>query len=239
MKRTLRKFHRILGAFLAIFLILFAVTGILLNHSADFKLNQQYVNWPWLMQVYGIGEIRADNSYLIDNKVISQLGDQLFVDDRPTTYTDSALLGGIALDDVIVLANRQGLILLSRDGAFLEKLGAESNIPTDIQNIGEFHGEPVLQTRQGMFRSDYMLDKWDAVSLQGVAWSENYPIPTYLENDLKRYFFGKGVSAEQIIIDIHNGHILGTAGKWLWDLIAILLVVLSLSGLWLWLRRQF
>jgi hypothetical protein len=88
-----------------------------------------------------------------------------------------------------------------------------------------------------MWRSNFMLDVWEPMSLQGVSWSKPHPMPDSVAEQLKTFFYGKGVSVEQLLIDIHNGRILGGIGVWLVDIISILLLVLSFTGLWMWGKR--
>jgi len=237
MNRRMRSLHRSMGVAVAIFLLLFAATGVMLNHSAQFQLNQRYISWGWLMGHYGIGKVEPDGVFLLDNKIISQFDTQLFIDATPLTHIDRPILGGITLDDLIVLATDQALVLLTREGEFIERMGAEAGVPAPIQNIGIYHGEPVIQARSGMWRSNFMLDKWEPMSLHGVSWSKPHPMPDSVSRELKTFFYGKGVSVEQLLIDIHNGRILGTLGVWLVDIIGILLVVLSFTGLWMWGKR--
>jgi len=237
LNRKLRSFHRVIGAILASFLLMFAITGIALNHSSQLELDKRYVSWDWLMSQYGIGEVKPDAAFLIDNKIFSQFGNQLFLDATPLIHIERPLLGGIALEDIIVLTTDDGLILLTREGEFIEKMGAEAGIPAPIQNIGLYHGEPVLQTRQSMWRSNFMLDKWEPISLQGVSWSMPHPLPQSVNTELKQFFYGKGISIQQLLLDIHNGHILGPLGIWLIDVLSVLIIFLSLSGLWMWGRR--
>jgi len=45
--------HRRVGVVVAIFAVLLAVTGIVLNHTAQLGLDRSFVPWPWLMKVYG------------------------------------------------------------------------------------------------------------------------------------------------------------------------------------------
>jgi uncharacterized iron-regulated membrane protein len=82
-----------------------------------------------------------------------------------------------------------------------------------------------------------MLDKWEPISLQGVSWSMPHPLPQSVNTELKQFFYGKGISIQQLLLDIHNGHILGPIGIWLIDALSVLIIFLSLSGLWMWGRR--
>jgi hypothetical protein len=233
----MRSLHRSLGALIAIFVIILAATGILLNHSSQLNLDEEYLTWPWLLEHYGVASVEADVVFLLENKAISQFGQQIFVDSTPVTMSPLPLLGGLKLDDIMVLATSDGLILLTSEGEFVERMTSAVGIPSQIQNIGLFHGDPVLQTRDGMFRSDYMLDSWEAISLQGVSWSAPQPMPTSVEKSLAAYFHGKGISIERFVLDIHNGRILDEFGVWLLDALAIIMIVLSFTGIVIWLRR--
>lgn len=238
MRRVMRSLHRSVGIVIFIFVIILSITGILLNHTSDFELDQRFISHPWLLEHYQLDTVKADAVFLLDQQVISQFGDQLFVDATPVTSIYRPLLGGVVLDEIYVLATDDALILLNPDGEFIERMGAESGIPPVIQNIGLFHGDPVLQTREGMWRSDFLLEEWELVSLQGVGWSVPEPMPETIEKQLATYFHGLGVSVEQVILDIHNGHIITKFGVWILDIIAVLMVLLSVTGLWIWFRRR-
>jgi len=227
----------IIMAVMAALLVLHMVSGLLVNHAASLKLDQRFISWNWLMAHYGIGEAEPDAVLLVDNKIISQFGSQLFVDAGPVTHIDRPLIGGIKLESLIVLATDKALILLTRQGELIERMGAEAGIPAPIQNIGTYHGEPVLQAKSGMWRSNFMLDIWEPMSLQGVSWSKPHPMPESVATDLQAFFYGKGVSVEQLLTDVHNGRILGAAGIWLIDILGLLLVILSFTGLWMWGKR--
>jgi len=238
MFHQLKTWHRRLGAFAALFAIMLSVTGILLNHTEAFGLDKRYLDWPWLLEHYGVAEVEADRIYLLEDKVISQFDEQIFVDSQPVTTNIKPILGGIHLEDITVIAAHDELMLLSHDGELIEQMGGAMGVPSQIQNIGIFHGLPVLQTRSGMWRSDELLEQWEAISLNGVSWSEPTSMPTIVAQDLARYFYGKGVSVERFVLDLHNGHIIGNLGVFLLDIVAVILVLLSLSGLWMWVKRS-
>lgn len=238
MNRRMRSLHRSIGAAIALFVLILSLTGILLNHSVDLKLDKRYLTWPWLLDHYGVTNIKADAVYLLDQSVISQFGTEVFVNAKPVTHAQRPLLGGIVLDDVMILATDDALILLTADGEFIERMGAAAGVPPMIQNIGLFHGDPVIQTREGMWRSDFMLDKWEPISLQGIGWSAPGPMPESIKNELIAYYHGEGVTMEHVLLDVHNGRILGKVGVWLLDLVGVLLIALSLTGIWMWFRRR-
>ncbi len=237
MNRRMRRIHRILGATIALFVLMLASTGILLNHTSDLKLDQRYLTWDWLLSHYGVTELQPDAVFLIDNKVISQFGQQLFVDATPVLQESRPLKGGVSQGETFVLATDEALLIFTADGEFVEKMTSSSGVPAMIQNIGLFHGDPVVQTRDGLWRSDFMLEQWEKLSLQGVGWSVAQSMPDSVAEQLQHYFHGKGISVERVVLDIHNGHIVGQYGPWLLDGIGALLLILSLTGIWMWAKR--
>jgi len=51
---------------------------------------------------------------------------------------------------------------------------------------------------------------------------------------------GDGVSLEQVILDFHSGAIFQKTGKLFFDIISILLIILSFTGIWLWtIKRKY
>lgn len=238
MSYWVRNLHRKIGAIIALFVLLLSVTGIMLNHSSDLALDDRYLTWDWLLQHYNIAHVAPDAVYLLEDRTISQFGTEIFVDAKPTTHIERALLGGIMLDDLMVLATDDALVLLNHEGEFIERMGAAAGVPSHIQNIGLFHGEPIVQTRGGLWRSDFLLDQWERISLQGVGWSIPSNMPESVEVELAVYFHGKGISIERFVLDLHNGRMVKIAGTYLLDLIGLLLIILSLTGLWMWMRRR-
>ena len=238
MEHRLTLWHRSMVVLAVLFLLMFSVTGILLNHTLDLKLEERHLVWPWLLKHYDVAEVEADLVYLIEDNVISQFNEQVFVDAVPVAESLKPIIGGIYLDNITVVASDDVLILLSSEGEFIEEMDGAVGIPSHIQNIGLFHGLPVLQTRHGMWRGDVLLEQWEKISLQGVSWSERTVMPRVIKEDLARYFYGKGISAERVIIDLHNGHILGAKGLWFVDVMGISMMVLSCYGLWRWRRSK-
>ena len=55
------RWHRRLGLLAALFVLVVAVTGIVLNHTSGLALDRRFVDWSWLNAVYGdhSGELPA------------------------------------------------------------------------------------------------------------------------------------------------------------------------------------
>ncbi|MEE9347086.1 MAG: PepSY-associated TM helix domain-containing protein [Robiginitomaculum sp.] len=66
--------------------------------------------------------------------------------------------------------------------------------------------------------------------------SQAAALPVDIEAKILRRYSGRGLPASRVILDIHTGRFLGPIGPWLMGLAAILLCLLSVSGLILWAR---
>ena len=55
---------------------------------------------------------------------------------------------------------------------------------------------------------------------------------------LQAAYRGYGLTLERVLLDLHSGRVLGSAGVLLVDAAAILFLLLAISGLWLWSRRR-
>jgi hypothetical protein len=60
------------------------------------------------------------------------------------------------------------------------------------------------------------------------------PIPDNIKNQVLDRYAGRGMPASRVLLDIHTGRFFGPLGTWLMGLASILLILLSLTGLYMW-----
>ena len=51
-------------------------------------------------------------------------------------------------------------------------------------------------------------------------------------------YLGEGPSLERVLLDFHSGRIFGPVGIVVYDLLALMVLVLSISGLIIWVRGK-
>ncbi len=216
---------------ISLLILVWLACGLLLNHAKDLKLEQYTLSHPWLLEHYKVTDVPVDHGWLLADQLFIEIDSQLYVNAKPKLRLNRPLLGGILLDEMIVLATDDNLILFDIYGQYIDVLGAEELIPAEIQNIGLHHGLPVLQTRTGMWQGNSILDDWQLISLVGVSWSESVPVPESTLNDLRQQFEAYGVKLTALLADLHNGRFFGHQGRWLIDALLLLILVLALRGM--------
>ncbi len=212
-------------------ILIWLACGILINHAKDLKLEQIKLAAPWLLEHYKVTDVPVKNGWLLADQLFIEIESQLYVNAEPKLLLNRPLLGGIVLEDLIVLATDDNLILFDTEGEYIGTLGAAELIPAEIQNIGLHHGLPVLQTRSGMWQGNSILDDWQLISLQGVSWSESISIPESTKNELRLQLEAHNIKLTTLLEDICNGRFFGEQGRWLIDALLLLIMVLAVRGM--------
>lgn len=222
---------RLLQILLVILALLWLGSAMLLNHDKSLGLDKLKVNSSWLKRHYQIGELQSDQAFLLEGHVIVAVDQQLYVNAEPLLSLPRPLIGAVALENVLVLATDDALILLNEDGEYVDTLGAAAGIPAQIQNVGVHYNEPVLQTRNGMWRGNFLLDSWELMSLQGVSWSQPESMPTASRKAMEVQLYGDGVSVSQLLQDLHSGRLFDGISRGLLDIWLIVLLMLAIRGI--------
>jgi len=71
-----------------------------------------------------------------------------------------------------------------------------------------------------------------------TVWSEPGLLMDASRQRIYEHSRGKGLSWERVMLDLHSGRLFGTAGVWVVDVAAVLLLFLALSGFVLWYQHM-
>jgi len=216
---------------ISILILVWLACGLLLNHAKDLQLDQYKLTHPWLLEHYRKTDVPVDHGWLLANQLFMEIDSQLYVNVEPKLRLNRPLLGGILLEDIIALATDDNLILFDTDGQYIGTLGAAELIPAEIQNIGLHHGLPVLQTRTGMWQGNPILDDWQLISLQGVSWSESISLPESTKHELRQQLEAHNIKLTTLLTDLYSGRFFGEQGRWLIDALILLIMILTLRGI--------
>ncbi|MBE9567119.1 MAG: PepSY domain-containing protein [Proteobacteria bacterium] len=237
-KFTAFLWHRRIGLFALILVIILAVTGILLNHTEQLELDETYVGNSWLLSWYGIEPKDEPVSYRVGEHVISSWHHQLFFDDAAITTLEQNIHGAIAADQFIVIALDDAIILLTTEGEFIERVSTSISF-SNIQRLGIKYMRPVIETSEPLYyiADEHILD-WDIMVNEGVRWVERYTLSSDEKEKLLIAYRGNGLKLERVILDLHSGRIFGSYGIYVMDAAAFALLWLSCSGFWVWNSRR-
>jgi uncharacterized iron-regulated membrane protein len=161
------------------------------------------------------------------------------LDNIPVQGNYEVLRGLIQTDGTMQVATTNQLISIMPTGKLIEVLGTLHGIPADISRIGTLpNGQVVLATTDKLFTGTDNLLSWSKTDATDTTWSATAPLPPALKTAIGSHYRGTGLPLERILLDLHSGRILGRIGLWLGDAVAILFILVALSGIWMWSKTQ-
>lgn len=235
-----RRMHRSLGAGAAAFVIFMVLSGLAINHSTGLGLDQHHVSQPFLLRWYGLKGPDQIRSFPVGDNWVSLAGSQLYFNDRAI----SSITGGVGAvwgGDILVVAGDEELLLLDPDGNLVERIPWGSIGEAPIKSIGLLKDESVIvRTEHHTWVADAQLLNWQQAGDAPTTplWSSASPAPEPLQETITHQYRGDGLSLERVLLDFHSGRIFGFIGVIVYDLLALAVGFLAISGLIFWLRGR-
>lgn len=235
--RHLREWHRKLGIIAAFFLIFLSVSGIALNHTESLALAKFPIKSTTLLDHYGITAPKDIRFY--DNGNISITNDYVWFDGKLLMESDEKVIGGFMLNDMVVLVMPNQISLFTQNAEQIDVLDSLSGLPADIMATYVSNNAVTVKTPTGFYQSDRDLMDWQSIQfIREPIWLEANQVEQSAIEDVSLAYRAQFLTFERIILDAHSGRLFGTVGVLFMDLVALLLILLSLSGVYMWIRHS-
>jgi len=229
-----RRLHRTIGATAALFVLLMVLSGLALNHTDGLGLDKTHLSPAFLLEWYGLGTPDDIRNYRAGDHWLSVAGSQLFLDGRAVAGP-KGVVGASSSEGFVVVAGRFELVLFDPAGLLIEKISWEH--PEPIDSIGSGVDEAIIVSSNGkLWQADAQLLGWTqpAAANGQASWSTPQKPPKAILDSVTDQYRGSGLSLERVLLDLHSGRIFGSAGTLLYDLLALAVGFLAISGLIVW-----
>ena len=237
--RSMYQWHRYVGISAAFFIIILAVTGIMLNHTSQLKLDTNHIESEWLLNYYGIKAPENINNYSLGKQWLSQWNEKLYLDTQYIGETGKKIVGAIHYKNMIVIAQSDSLLLYTPKGELIDIVSGKDGIPAGIEAIGHSDkGELAINAANGVFTTNQELLFWSKTHTTITVWADTSTLPQPVMKPILEHYRGKGLKIERVILDLHSGRLLGDWGIYFTDFIALLMIFLASSGMWIWVTRN-
>lgn len=236
-----RKLHRIIGISSFIFLLIFAITGLLLQHTSWLHLDQKYVPASLSKFLYGT-IVHETIDYETDNHWISQAGSFLYIDGHPVPYIELNNLQGVVENETYIwVVGDNKLWVLSKQGEIIDELSFLGGLPDIATKIGRNHEGAIVI---GGLRNDWLINEdirdWQVYRRTQVSWAlpaRNLNMPKHIKESVLVHVNNHLINWERVFLDFHSGRLFGIVGVVIADMAALLLLFLSATGIFLWIKR--
>ena len=253
---SIYQWHRHLGIVLAVFLLALASTGFLLNHTAELKLNQTYIDNTWLLDQYGIRIPENITAFYNDGQWISQWNQAIYLNAQAVGFNQQALRGIASWNNMFIVAFSNELQLYTDKGQLIEKIQHHEFLK-NIEAVGIIYNKSGLQatsyeapssqlgikSQHTVYLADSELLNWRPVHNANIVnvditWAQERELPAMLQQAIGVDYRGHQLHLERVLLDLHSGRIFGIVGTYVVDAAAVLMLLLALSGIRLWTKKS-
>ena len=230
----LRRWHRRLGLVAALFLIWISISGVLLNHTNWFDLAEI----PLPTSVAGaLYELESSTQYEIETPIglILQSKQKIFLNGTLLGQCEGQLRGLIELSNQRWIACDLQLLILNTENQVVEIIDQYYGLPSPVTAIGQCSDSVCIESSQKAYQFIDASGAWD-VYQGNVNWFSGVKETQDSESVIPEIH-----NWERFILEAHSGRLFGRFGVFFMDLIAIIAIILSLSGWYMWwvhYRRQ-
>lgn len=228
-KKHLRKFHRWAGLITSIWVLLLAITGLLLQHSQQFNLDKKHITNKYILALYGIGNQFV--AFEQDGHRLQQIDKQLIQDGTTTIKLDENISSAIFHQSHWIAITDSSVYWISLNGQIMQSMDELDDLPRPIEKIGLSSNSVIIKNVNKNFDLNTLKE---VIPQSTTLWS--HPLNN---NDLKqeaiRLTSKDYLNFEQFIFDLHAGI---TSPSLLNDITAIALIFLSFSGIFLFFRKN-
>jgi len=234
--RSLYLWHRYVGLLAAILTILLAATGLALNHYTALGLGKRHIQNEWLLNKLDITAPAMTSAYRSHGHQAVLLEPWLWLDNKQIAGEYSKITGLVSLNGMLILSTPGELQILTMQGELIDRLRSQDGLPHAIRRIGRTEsGRLVIENPLGQFQADHDILNWSSLK-DDVSWSSSFDPDITTLHQLQQRWRQQSLSWGRLILKLHSGRIMGDKGVLIMDGAAILLLFLSVSGFWIWLR---
>jgi len=247
-KNTARQFHRLLAYTVAFLLFWLSLSGVLLNHTEDLKLNDVKIQQPWLLSWYDIDTPEIEQAFHLDTDWVIQTNQAIYWNQTALPFQGN-IRSIVQNDDFLFIMLANDLALLTDTGDLIERIplpaALRSQEISTQPNLSFFkHNNQVIvatKNSQAWQISDDFTQLIPVQTNTQTDWIKLPPINSQnAPADIQKHLvntFDSPLTLEKIILELHNGYFFGKIGPWLIDLASLLFILMVLSGIRLHLKK--
>ncbi|MCW8833277.1 MAG: PepSY domain-containing protein [Colwellia sp.] len=240
--RHLREWHRKLGIIAAFFLIFLSLSGIALNHTDMLSLAHKPIKNTLLLDHYGISppsDVRfyQQNALQVTNNLL-WFNDKLLLEGVSHIVAATFIsLSPNSPAKTILAVSDDNIYLFNQEGDLIDQLGEALGVPQNIRAVSVDKHSIIVSTPSGYYQTNHDFFEWQDVNfIVEPTWIMPTQAPEKTIAHAVLAYRSQFLTLERIVLDAHSGRILGLFGVLFMDAVAILLILLSLSGIYIWIR---
>tara|TARA_B100000676_G_scaffold313025_1_gene390783 strand:- start:3937 stop:4686 length:750 start_codon:yes stop_codon:yes gene_type:complete len=237
LQKKILAWHRNLGLSCSILLVIILITGIPLNHVEYFGLDRKFIKNNFIQTWYGMEPTSEGVSYKVGDKWLTYLDGSLYLNGSELDTPSISFIGAIFFNDSIIVASKYSLMIYTLDGTLVENI-FDIGTPNPIVRIGRSEDNRVVIQKENsdkLATADFF--KWSNYDLR-VTSNKPGQLPNEIREEFLNSVRGKGLPWSRLLLDLHSGRFFGNWGPYIFDIVAISLLVLVFTGFYNWYKTR-
>ncbi len=237
LSRLLRRWHRRIGLAAAGFFSILAITGLLLNHGDSFALDSLRVGTPWLMNWYGLKPAVPERGFAEDGLLFVAQGETWVLGGHSLKAGHGEPVGMVHAAGLVWIATNDEIDIFDAAGRPVDIIERDLLPGTPLRRIGSRNGQLLAIIGGDSFATSDGISWKRLARDESAAWSHPQALSVGEQQALAP-FFAPTLPFQRIVADVHSGRIFGRYGILLVDGLAVALLLLAGSGVWIYLKNR-
>lgn len=224
--------HRWLGLSVLLWVLLFAISGLLIEAAPALKLDRSHIQQGWILERYGVKSPQAIEQWKLGEHQLDVWDQGVSIGGQwlPQLNGATSIRGIANPQHTLAIATAQTLQLYSYGGEFIDSLPSPAGL---IEKVGvSEQNQLAVITDGGLFIASQDLLSWRNGGQETIRWSVRHQDRAGVMPSANH-----DISWERFLLDIHSGAFFGSSGRWLSRLAAVVMILLALSGFYTWFTR--
>lgn len=238
--KFLGRWHSRIGILSAVFVLLLALTGLVINHAHDLGLDKKPVQNSSILALYGV-KLPPLRGVLVEKHWLIWQGRDLYLGGEQLVECNGAFVGAITLPNYWVAACERDLFVFTYEQELLERVGQAVGMTYPLAQIGACEALLCYQVGKKIFQMDIetlQIKPFAGAEGHALQWSAPDTPPAAEAAKVRKQTHGGDLTWERVVLDLHAGRFFGRFGPWIMDAVAVLFIFLAVSGLVIWSRHK-
>jgi len=236
-RQLVLRWHRRIGLISSLLILVLTLSGVVLLRTEQLGLDRAMIRSERLANWYGLKTAGPPTSFAAGTRWITVIDGFVYLDGELAGEDINGIVGAVPAGEQIVIAARDALYVLDRDGLLIERAQVRPPPSAIITLAVTPAGQPVIQTGSGRYILPAATANWQPFS--GPARrSRPATAPERVMARVRQAHGLGGLPVSRLLLDLHTGRLFGPWGPYLMDLAAVFLILLTMSGIYNWSRAR-
>jgi len=153
--------------------------------------------------------------------------------------TFDEVFGAVKHNNQFIVATNSSLLIIDDRGSIIDEITTLDGLTEAPLGISlSKDGSAILRGASKYWASKNDLFNWREYTGEHPVWVTSSITLPALRQVIETNDMGRQISLERFLLDAHSGRFFGKYGVYVIDIAALLLLILSITGIWLWATRR-